>query len=249
MSKIFYHISDWHTDDSGMNRMLQYELYSLPEHLQKPDFVVITGDMVYNTRHYRFARTVEEQIQSRAWDMMMAEAERWWPDVDIIAVRGNHDFFELDHPTLFRVLKYGESFELGGYKWSGMCGVPTFMDTWNDELSEDQLRAISVNVPLDTEILLTHCPPRGILDDAADARCYECGQKVDPSGLCPKGHAGPVYLPREIGSFAIRELVDRLPNLKAHFFGHVHECGDRVETHGQTIFSNASCTLNVVVVP
>jgi hypothetical protein len=41
--------------------------------------------------------------------------------------------------------------------------------------------------------------------------------------------------PRHIGSFAIRELVDRLPNLKLHVFGHCHEQGGQVQSRTYAI--------------
>lgn len=256
MSKIIYHISDWHTEETGMNRQLMYELHGVAEHLRQPDLIVFTGDMVHNSRMCRFDWNGEGQWQKAFWAYMMYEAERWWPTTDKVAVRGNHDFFELDHPALLKVFRDGETDLVAGFKMSGFRGMPPFMGSWNDEmpeypgLSRPCLNDFAQKIPADTEILLTHCPPHGILDDARDAKCLICGGNVNEHGVCIQGHLeGPTVQPRHIGSLAIRELVDRMPNLKAHFFGHVHESGGRVEVRGNTIFSNAACGLNVVVIP
>lgn len=60
-------------------------------------------------------------------------------------------------------------------------------------------------IPDDTDILITHMPPFGILDQ----------------GIKKKN----------IGDFSLRNKIDRLQNLKMHVFGHVHEYGGQGYFH------------------
>lgn len=70
-------------------------------------------------------------------------------------------------------------------------------------------------IPEDTEVLLTHGPPHKILDH------------------CPGGN---------VGCEDLLERVLKLPNLKYHVFGHIHESYG-IEVFGTTTFVNASsCT-------
>jgi Icc-related predicted phosphoesterase len=83
----------------------------------------------------------------------------------------------------------------------------------------------------DTTILLTHCPPYGILDDMRDS---PKNWKKLP------GHPGP----RRLGSHVVRKLHSRLHKLRAHCFGHIHEKGDKSHTSRGVRFSNAAETMN-----
>ena len=70
-------------------------------------------------------------------------------------------------------------------------------------------------IPSDTNILITHSPPKGILD-------------FDES------------TGEHLGSWYLKERVEELENLKAHIFGHIHEPFERNEG----VFYNVSMTNN-----
>lgn len=64
-------------------------------------------------------------------------------------------------------------------------------------------------IPEDTDILITHTPPNGILDAVQD---YPRGKIIN------------------CGAVGLRNMIldrNRLPNLKYHFFSHIHEWGGK----------------------
>lgn len=74
-------------------------------------------------------------------------------------------------------------------------------------------------IPVDTEVLITHGPPHGILDDTL--------------------RAGPQ------GCELLAERIKELPNLKAHIFGHLHLNGGTTLYRDGVAFVNAAiCTEN-----
>lgn len=234
------HASDWHTDYYGavtqMNRVLKQEYFRNNEDVQ-PDLVILTGDMIwnFNPRNPAF----EEARQVQHYEQMIDYIDRCYPGVDIFAIRGNHDWFNygIDGSVKSFDNIEGQGFEYLGLKFYGFRGVPALYGAWNDEYSEKKLEMLCQSVPLDTNVLVTHAPPHGILDDVRDV---ERTRKMP--GLSPDF----TLEPRHIGSVAIRELVDRLPNLKLHVFGHCHEQGCRVQTRNGVIFSNAAEGANMI---
>lgn len=71
----------------------------------------------------------------------------------------------------------------------------------------------------DTDILVTHGAPYQILDTVVDKYF---GDKT------------------QVGDMDLRARVDKLPNLKYHFFGHLHFNGGQTMKVGNTIFGNAA---------
>lgn len=81
-----------------------------------------------------------------------------------------------------------------------------------------KLAAIWSNIPEDTDILITHGPPQGILD------------------LCD--HGG------RVGCDDLLHRIRELPNLKLHVFGHIHESYGSEKLKDSLTFVNASsCNL------
>lgn len=68
-------------------------------------------------------------------------------------------------------------------------------------------------IPEDTNILITHSPPQGVLDQIGSMHVG-----------CPE----------------LRKIVQKLPNLKLHLFGHIHEGYGVEEIFQNTKFVNAS---------
>jgi Icc-related predicted phosphoesterase len=74
-------------------------------------------------------------------------------------------------------------------------------------------------IPADTEVLITHCPPHGILDEVTHKNWTE--------------HTGCEELRRRV------EETARLGSLKLHVFGHIH-CGYGTHEEFGVKFVNAS---------
>jgi calcineurin-like phosphoesterase family protein len=140
-----------------------------------------------------------------------------------VVIAGNHDrCLELE-PELGKEIFTGchylcdSGVEIEGLHCWGSPWQPWFLD-WAINLQRGPaLRAKWDLIPPNTDILITHGPPRGILDRTFSGEAVGCDD--------------------------LREAVERIgPRL--HVFGHIHE-GYGQLTIGKTRFVNASiCTLS-----
>ena len=87
--------------------------------------------------------------------------------------------------------------EFEGYKIWGAPWTPIFYN-WHFMLKREELAKKWALIPEDTDILVTHGPPFGILDTVSPRRTHRCG--------CEE--------------LALR--LKELNNLKLHVFGHIH---------------------------
>ena len=155
----------------------------------------------------------------------LAEAAEWLrslPHPHKVIIAGNHDFCLQQQPQQARALLTGliyleDSFcHCHGLKIYGSPWQPWFHD-WAFNLRRGEpLRRVWAQIPEDSQVVITHGPPQGILD-----RCFDG---------------------REVGC---QDLLERLEVVqpRLHLFGHIHEAYGQLRC-GQTLFVNAStCTL------
>lgn len=117
----------------------------------------------------------------------------------ILVCAGNHDFcmergtYKLKHCTYL----FDSSVTINGVKFYGSPWQPAFFD-WAFNLERDgaELRSKWAAIPEDTDVLVTHGPPYGVVD------------------LCDNGH---------VGCKLLFSRIMRIPNLKLHICGHIHE--------------------------
>ena len=141
---------------------------------------------------------------------------------NVIYTPGNHDRLFYDNEAQGRSMidthggrvkiLISEGVEIFGTKiycspYSVRYGDYAFM------LSQDKIHEEWAKIPMDTEILITHGPPYGILD----------------------------YIPGDghVGSSSLMWKTENLPNLKLHGFGHIHECNGAKEKEG-ILYINAA---------
>lgn len=146
----------------------------------------------------------------------------WYLGLDFryrILIAGNHDFFfeqagerRIKEVLTDDIIYLNESgVEIEGIKIWGSPITPKFFD-W--AFMKDRGIQIAKHwnlIPNDTDILITHGPPDGILD------------------LCPSGHAGCYDLLKKV----------KKVKPKYHIFGHIHE-SHGVRKVGKTTFVNAT---------
>jgi Icc-related predicted phosphoesterase len=134
-----------------------------------------------------------------------------------IVVPGNHEFFleaDLRRRSLLdnAILLVNEAVEVEGLHFWGTPTTPLYGGAFGMSSARDRRRLYST-IPDDTDAVITHGPPFGILD-------------------CPPGaesHAGDLEL---------LEAVGRVQP-KLHVFGHFHP-GHGVKVTEQTVFVNAA---------
>lgn len=147
------------------------------------------------------------------------------PHRNKIIIAGNHDFlFERNHIShlerfMGRINAHylqDSEIQVAGLRIYGTPWTPTFMD-WafmKDEQFADVGEATEIysKIPPNLDILITHGPPRGILD------------------MTPRGEAAG-------SGILLQRVWDVRP--RYHVFGHIHEGYGRIEKNGTT-FINAA---------
>lgn len=148
---------------------------------------------------------------------------------ETVFIPGNHDrIFETDQMLAREDMEsqgvtvlIDEATTIGGFKFYGSPWQPRFFD-WAFNLDRGpELAEKWAMIPNDTEVLITHGPPKGILDAVVRRAGAE------------RGYPGTI---ENVGCEDLFERVKLLPDLKLHAFGHVHEGYGR-----DGIFVNASC--------
>jgi Icc-related predicted phosphoesterase len=136
-----------------------------------------------------------------------------------IVIAGNHDLY-LDHvPSLANLLITNAIYlndsgvEIEGLKIWGSPISPNYQDwAFNRERGE-AIRKHWEMIPEDTDILITHCPPFGILDFTDTGKHEGCSDLL--------------------------EIVQQKIKPRLHVFGHIHDAHGQVKI-GETLFVNAS---------
>jgi Icc-related predicted phosphoesterase len=194
------------------------DTHGLHEEVQVPE-----GDLLIHAGDVSMGGT-EEEIE--AFDAWMARL----PHPHKVLIAGNHDWlFQRDPEAARRRITSATYLQdsgvsIGSLRLWGSPWQPWFMN-WAFNLRRGRpLEAIWQLIPEHTEILITHCPPHGILDAvsgfAALALSLAVGQGT---------HVGC----RELAT-AVKRVRPRL-----HVFGHIHEGYGR-QQRGDTTFVNAS---------
>jgi Icc-related predicted phosphoesterase len=187
-----------------------------PPTIPPGDVLVVAGDLCLNGD----LKELEE----------VAEFLGTQPFSYIISIAGNHDFAFQEHPATAREvlrrrnIKYLEDQELviGGIKFYGSPWTPTFFEWAFMKARGTEIRAMWDKIPHDTNVLITHGPPQGILDKT-------------------------IIWGDMAGCEELRDVVvNHLPDLKLHVFGHIHEGYGTYSPHmigrggDNPIFVNAS---------
>jgi Icc-related predicted phosphoesterase len=185
-----------------------------------PDLVLISGDMVTNFKPKH--RIIEAQLQRMAWELLVESFERAWPNAELIAVPGNHDFCAYAIPGRVKSFdKYeAQTITVRDRRITGFRGVPQLGGFWDGEFEDRYLDRVVALLDSEADVILTHTPAYGHFDAVHDTRFV--------------GHRG------------LAEWFVNYPSSKRrhHVFGHIHECGGLTKEHNGVVFSNAAGTAN-----
>mgnify|MGYP006383592883 FL=1 len=210
MKKKIWHISDTHS---------YHRLLNIPKDI---DIVAHSGDF---TNYYDRYKNITEAI----------DFIHWFGNLDIkhkVLIAGNHDAsaFYKESDLMYWIEYYNihylenETVEIEGLKIHGSPNTPTF-GNWYFMKSRDKLfKHWNESIPLDTDVLIVHGPPKGVLDlsYSREGKLEYCGCK------------------------SLKTLCLEKLNLKACLFGHIHNNEDIINagvlklSQKDTIFSNGS---------
>lgn len=203
----------WHISDTHV----LHDKLIMPKDI---DLVIHTGD----------ASNQRDPFRNEAEVMSFLE---WYSELPIehkVFCAGNHDT-SIEKGLIKKDLMeemgitylYCDSTEIKGLKIWGAPYVPTYGD-WAFMKARGKIYMVWDQIPEDTDILITHGPPKGILD-----LTYRRDNAVD---VC--------------GDSSLLKRVMKL-DLKLMCFGHIHNCKDLTNAGikkifgKETIFSNGSC--------
>ena len=216
-----WHISDVHSH--------QLQL-TIPPNI---DIVICSGDMsdhssTANKNWYNNEPEVRDFIQ-------------WFKELPIehkIFVAGNHDtsiesrfITKKDFKNRGIIYLEHESIEIEGIKIFGSPYTPEFHN-WAFNRTRAKLGKFWDSIPDDTDILITHGPPKGILDSAP--RDKNLNENVGCSAL-------------------LKKVLKVKP--KYMIFGHIHDNGDNLNNgtfklnEYRTIFAKVSCVKDADKLP
>ncbi len=189
------------------------DTHNFHDQIEVPD-----GDILIHAGDATGRGTVFEITQFAKWFTSLPHKHK-------IFVAGNHDWlFETDNALarmlVSKVTYLQDSFvEIEGLKIYGSPWQPRFYD-WAFNLNRGaELAEKWKLIPLDTDILITHGPPNGILDEVPRKYFVE--------------NTGCEELIKRV------ETLSEFGNLKLHIFGHIH-CGYGQDEKLGVKFVNAS---------
>jgi predicted phosphohydrolase len=193
----------------GLRLVCMSDTHFPPHSIQVPegDVLIVAGDVCLRGHDY------ELQLFDRFLGRL--------PHRHKLLVAGNHDWVLADAgreaaQSLVKNAIYlqDSGVDIGGVEFWGSPWQPEFYD-WAFNLPRGQaLAEVWAQVPEDTDVLITHSPPFGILDQV-------------PSGE----HVG------------CEELLKALQRIRprAHIFGHIHEGYGVLQQNGTTFINASIC--------
>ena len=181
-------------------------------HMRHHDVQLPEGDLLLHAGDITSCGILEEALDFLAWFTEQ-------PHPNKILIAGNHDFvFERNRPEILKLIPNNitylenEGVEIDGIKIWGSPVQPTFYD-WAFNVNRGAaIKKYWDLIPNDTDVLITHGPPYGILDRTVSYKSVGCEELLI--------------------------AVERVKP-KVHLFGHIHEAHGNYND-GNTTFVNAS---------
>lgn len=181
-----------------------------------PDVWVCSGDFFPNST--RGIRSIEQEYQKN-W-FAAQNLPSLLKGKPLLFVGGNHDYVsladllvEVGYPAQNITL---QGVVVDGVRFAGFREIPYIRGEWNGETHRTDIAAIVVDLFSNPpDILVTHAPPAGILDNG-----HTPGIEAITSLLTYSDH-----------------------NVKVHLFGHIHEDGGKIVEEMGIRFFNSAGTL------
>ena len=203
----FGHVSDIHGDIGELLRDSWL-----------PDMWVFTGDILPNRTRGKMFVEVPYQTEWLLENIQQIIARLGGRP--LLSVPGNHDFIDIvpmlrEHGVdAYAVTPDGVT--VAGLRFAGFREINYIAGEWAGETCDFE-DLISQTFATNPDILVTHAPPAGILDDDG------YGVRELTSALCYQPH-----------------------NIKAHFFGHTHGWGGHDTEEMGIRFVNGACNCRLI---
>lgn len=189
-------------------------------HERHADLAVPTCDILLHAGDLTMMGEPEAILSFDRWVGELIRKER---ARHVVAIAGNHDFLFQHEPrrarNLLQSAVYLQDSEAELYRlriW-GTPWQPWFYDWAFNLRHEDELAREFQKIPLGTDILLCHSPPKGILDSTHDGR--------------------------STGSSSLLSRIQQV-RPKLVVFGHIHESYGKVVQDGIIYVNASTCNLN-----
>ncbi len=197
------HISDTHQN--------------FPDNLPEADVLVHTGDYSFIYKSAPLVKQIEELKKFNDYLGSIKQNYRI-----IFYTSGNHDKIFEKEPKLAKklltnaIVLNDKSFVFEGIKFYGTPSQPEFANWYFNHSLEERIIKYAA-IPDDTNVLLTHCPPEGILD-LVSSIAYSAGERV--------------------GCSRLRWEIENRIKPQLHCYGHIYENNGIKEINGIK-YSNA----------
>ena len=199
------------------------------------DFICVSGDNAphfkqnwdYNDYFERMLNTKKEAEDQKKWikNEMIPFLSKISCKNSPIVINGNHDFG--DYTDLFENYTFQDpkNITLDGIKFGLLPGMVKTSGFWSDEITEDEFDRRIHELDSDTQILISHSPPKAVLD-------MDNGNRWGSDSIYKS-------------IFGLSGMTPYFSSLRCHFFGHVHDSeNSRIEHEiddRKVIFINAAC--------
>lgn len=207
------------------------------------DFKVPDGDILIHAGDLTFQGTLEEIAKEAQWLKALRIGGGF---KSAVLIAGNHDWLAEKDPAMMRNLVEEAGWTyldhqpavVQGFRFFGSGYTPRFFDWALNVDRGPKLAALWAQIPEDTQVLVTHGPPHGRLDEVnrpageMDANDFGSFGRGDKSRSHQRTHVGCVDL--------WRRLQD-LKNLRLHVFGHIHRDGVEQSASGVTYINASVC--------
>lgn len=211
-------VSDTHNSHHLLNEPLFNDLFINPV-----DMIIMAGD-----------ESTDKEVHQNKEELL--EFLDWFRQLPIkykIMIAGNHSIALARNKITAADLNFlgitylkDSSVTVEGIKIYGSPWTPSY-GIWEFMKQRGKLTPVWENIPQDTDILVTHGPPYGILDvTLSKSNNFE-----------------------QVGDKELYNRIIKIPFLKYHIFGHIHNCKGVKNQGTKTIAEHNKCTfINASVV-
>jgi Icc-related predicted phosphoesterase len=188
-------------------------------HEQHDQLNIPDGDVLIHSGDFTYTGKVEAVVSFNAWLGRLPHKYK-------IIIAGNHDKLFERNPTLAEslitnaVYLKDSSVDIEGLSFYGSPWTPSFGHGWAFNANRgEHIQLYWDKIPEKTDVLITHGPPYGLLDEVPH---YNGVENVG----CEK---------------LMEEIIYRVKP-KIHIFGHIHEGYGQIELYSVKFVNASTCT-------